>query len=79
MGNEQSQTGCHPYVRISAQRAFERIRARKETITAFEQEKTEFFNRLIEGFEKIYHNREDVLCIDGTQSQEAVLAAQLNN
>jgi dTMP kinase len=62
------------YVRISAQRAFERIRTRKETITAFEQEKTDFFNRLIEGFEEIYHNREDVLCIDGTQSQEAVLA-----
>ena len=62
------------YVRVPASCAFERRRARNETITAFEQEKTDFFNRLIEGFEQIYHNREDVICIDGTQSPEAVLA-----
>lgn len=62
------------YVRVSAPCAFERIKARKEHLTAFEQETTEFFNKLVSGFEELYKHRTDVLCIDGTQSKEDVVA-----
>lgn len=67
------------YVRINAQTAFERIRSRNEQLTAFEQEKTEFFNKLIDGFDTLLCKRESVITLDGTQAQEALLILTISH
>lgn len=77
--NQWAMKGISPhlifYVRIDAQTAFERIRARNEALTAFEQEKIDFFERVINGFETIFSKRQNVIILDGKQSPQ-VLAQQ---
>lgn len=58
------------YVHVDIDCAMQRIMSRQETITSFEQEKKEFFTRVIQGFNTIYANRADVITIDGTQPAE---------
>ena len=60
------------YVRIDAQTAFERIIKRNEALTAFEQEKIDFFERVINGFETIFSKRQNVIILDGKQSPDAL-------
>ncbi len=64
------------YVRIDQETAEQRISARG-TRSAFEKEQASFVSRLIEGFDTIYHNQQDVIHIDGSQSVESVLHATL--
>jgi len=52
--------------------ATERLRIRNLTLTSFEKEKTEFMERVLLGFNEIVKNRDNVLHIDGTKSQEDV-------
>lgn len=65
------------YLRIDYQIAFERFKRREQT-TAFEQEKSEFFKRVIEGFETIFRDRKEtlgdnsVIIVDASQSFEQV-------
>jgi dTMP kinase len=61
------------YVKVDFDTAFSRL-AQREVLTSFEQEKRDFFERIIGGFEAMYHNRADVIVVDGTQSPEAVVA-----
>ena len=53
------------YLRIDAQTAQARVRARAEKLTAFEQVEQAFFEKLINGFDAIYQNQEHVLILDG--------------
>ena len=54
------------YLQLDYRQAQERITQRNDQLTAFEQEKASFFARVLEGFEKMYHNRADVLTLDAT-------------
>jgi dTMP kinase len=53
------------YIRITPQVAYDRLVARKKALTAIEQEKQEFFERLVHGFDTLYEHRKDVITIDG--------------
>jgi dTMP kinase len=58
------------YVKVDLGIALSRIIARNDKLTSFEQEKKEFFQRLIDGFDQIYATRTDVIHIDGNQSAQ---------
>jgi dTMP kinase len=58
------------YTKISLETALNRLKKRKTIPTAFEQEKAEFTQRVINGFEMIFQHRSDVVVIDGEQKQE---------
>lgn len=60
------------YVRVDLATAQKRLIARKKELTAFEKERTNFMQRLVDGFEKLYKNRDDVIILDGTQTPESV-------
>ena len=60
------------YLRISPEKARERLYKRKEGLTAFEQEQATFTKKLIEGFEDIFKERKNVLFLKGTPSPETV-------
>jgi dTMP kinase len=60
------------YVKVDFATAFDRMARRNETPSSFEQEKKEFFNRLINGFDELYATHENVLIIDGQQPSEIV-------
>jgi dTMP kinase len=60
------------YVQIDVQTAFERLRARNLPLTSIEQEKTDFWQRVIDGYEAIFAQRSNVIIINGKQSQAAV-------
>ncbi len=60
------------YVRVDLATALARITARNEARTSFEQEKKDFFQRLITGFDELYNERNDVLILDGHQTKEAI-------
>ncbi len=64
------------YCKIDAETAFKRIVQRKQELTLFEKEKTTFFERVIEGFEKIFSGKSQVLVVDATLPAE-VLCAQV--
>ncbi len=52
------------YSKIDAVTAFKRIAQRHEALTVFEREKTIFFERVIDGFEKIFATKDNVLTVD---------------
>ncbi len=58
------------YVDIDIDTAFERITKRNEQLTAFEQEKKDFFTRVQQGYEALYANKKNVIRLDGTLSPE---------
>lgn len=65
------------YVRVNLTTSMERIAARNEKLTSFEQEKKEFFQRVIEGYDTMYQQRDDVLIIDGNRDKELVVQQTL--
>ncbi len=60
------------YVRVSPSVAQDRLKARNIKLTAFEKEGITFMQKLIDGFDTLYHTRTDVIIIDGNQSFDAV-------
>lgn len=62
------------YVKISLATSIARLKQRKTIPTAIEQEKSSFTQRVIDGFETIFHNRPDVIVLDGEQTQEKIHA-----
>jgi len=60
------------YIRIPLATALARLAKRKIQLTSFEQEEHSFTKKLIDGFDRLYANRKDVITIDGTQSIERV-------
>ncbi len=63
------------YVSIPLPLALERIKTRKKPLSSFEQEQTQFTQKLLTGFEEIFKNRKNVITLDGTQSPQEVMHA----
>jgi dTMP kinase len=61
------------YIALSYQESLTRVKKRNDEITAFEQEKEDYFKRVIAGFEALYTNRTNVIILDGTLSKEMLL------
>lgn len=68
----QRQPDLTIYIRVSAQLAYERIAKRNEQLTRIEQEKISFFQRVVDGYEELYKEKDNVIILDGTLSQQAV-------
>lgn len=60
------------YLKIDYATGFLRFKKRNETMTTFEKEKAEFFERIIEGFETIFKERNTVIKIDADQPESVV-------
>jgi len=58
------------YIRIDAQTAYQRVITRNKNLTSFEAESLEFWKKVGAGFDEMYTNRDDVLILDGTKTQE---------
>jgi dTMP kinase len=58
------------YVKIDWQIAWERIHRRGEVLTKFEQEKKDFFGRVVSGFDEIFKNKPNGIILDGSQDQD---------
>ncbi|MFA6065713.1 MAG: dTMP kinase [Candidatus Babeliaceae bacterium] len=75
--NEWVMAGIQPdltfYIDIDHADARARIHARGE-LTSFEQEKYDFFERVLQGYTTIFQHAAHVKKIDGSQSPEAVAA-----
>lgn len=61
------------YLKLDYKTAFERLNKRNEELTVFEQEKSDFFNRIIEGFNTIFKDRPNVLIVDASKPIEQVM------
>jgi dTMP kinase len=66
------------YVKVKPNTAIDRILKRGAQLTSFEKEEGgRFIERLSYGFDQLYKNREDVIIVDGNQTQEQVLQETL--
>jgi dTMP kinase len=66
------------YLKLDAQTACARVAGRGGTHDDpghFEQEKIDFWQRVIDGYEKIFATRGNVLTLDATMSEEALVDA----
>lgn len=73
--NQWAMQGITPditiYVRVDIHTAIERLNTHRTTLTAFE--KIEFLTKVLAGFEEIFHNRKDVLIVDGCKKPQEIL------
>ena len=80
--NDWAMCGIKPnltiYLKIDLQIAQERIALRAEKLTAFEKVGKDFMQSVINGFDQLYANREDVIILDGNLPT-ATLVAQVSN
>ncbi|MBN1549128.1 dTMP kinase [Candidatus Babeliales bacterium] len=53
------------YVRLDLETAMDRVKTRNKRLTDFEKESTAFFERVINGYDSLYHERDDVIILDG--------------
>lgn len=60
------------YLSISYEQAFERIHKRNEALTAYEQEKKDFYVRILNGYDAIYASRTDVTRVNAQENEETV-------
>ncbi len=60
------------YVKVDLNTALARIAERNEARTSFEQEKKDFFQRLITGFDELYKDQQNVFILDGHQTREDI-------
>lgn len=65
------------YMRIDPATALERVLKRKEALTANEQEKLDFWQRVADGYEEIFANRTDVVVLDAALSQHTLCGVAL--
>ncbi len=65
------------YLKIDYKTAFARTIRRNEQLTDFEKEKSEFFDKVIHGFDKIFEEKNklknNVIILDATKTQEELL------
>ncbi|MFA5306348.1 MAG: dTMP kinase [Candidatus Babeliales bacterium] len=54
------------YLRVDSIQACKRVRARHEALTSFEQEGMEFWQRVSNGYEKIFAARKNVIVLDAS-------------
>ncbi|MBL4587968.1 dTMP kinase [Candidatus Babeliales bacterium] len=67
------------YLKIDPQTAHERINARNETKTRFEQETEEFWHSVIDGFESIFSKRNNVITVDAKKSSADIFIDVINH
>ena len=67
------------YLEIDIQTAIKRVFKRKETLTTFEKEKVDFWQKVIKGYEQILKDRKNVIKLDATLSPEEVLQEALKH
>lgn len=60
------------YLRLDPTTALDRVRNRNEELTAFEQEKCEFWQRVSHGYDQIFAARTNVITLDGSLSQQTL-------
>jgi dTMP kinase len=60
------------YLRINPEAALARVHGRKEQLTSFEQEKLAFWERVTEGYETIFANRDNVVILDAMMPQDVL-------
>ncbi len=65
------------FIDIDPQIAIKRYLARKEQLTAFEQEKIDFWHRVSSGYHEIFKGRPEVATLDGKLSQAELLTQAL--
>jgi dTMP kinase len=66
------------YLRLDPQIAAQRIAQRNEALTAFEQEKLDFWQRVAQGYEEIFRGRNNIIALDATLPAEELLQATLS-
>lgn len=80
--NHWAMSGVKPnliiYLKIDAHTAQTRVQKRAEKPTAFEEAGAKFLEKLINGFEKLYTGRNDVLILDGNLSTTSLVAQAVN-
>jgi dTMP kinase len=65
------------YITIDPLIAQERIKARNEALTRFEQEDIDFIHRLAQGFDTLFQHRKEVITLDGTHSVQQLTQTAL--
>ena len=63
------------YVKVPIEVALERLKIRNQELTSFEKEDISFMERVSNGFEKIFKDKNHVITLDGQESPE-ILAQQ---
>ena len=58
------------YVRIEPDTAWQRIWARNEALTTFEQEGIDFLQRLAHGFDTLFESQQNVIILDGNDTPD---------
>lgn len=75
--NQWAMNGISPdmviYLRITPEKAKKRFSAREDKRTTFELRPITFWEQVIEGYENIFKNRQNVAIIDASASREQVL------
>lgn len=66
------------YVRLDWKTAFYRICQGRKELTAFEQEKKDFFERVIDGFDSLYKDNRAVCVLDGSLEQGVIAEQAIN-
>jgi dTMP kinase len=67
------------YIQIDLKTAQERIFKRNNELTSFEKEKTEFWQKVITGYNEIFKNRNNVIYLDGKKSPQDLTNEALNH
>ena len=79
--NKWAMNGLEPdliiYLKIDYKTAFARTIKRNEALTDFEKEKSDFFEKVIHGFDIIFKDKNNVVTLDATKTQEELLKEAL--
>jgi dTMP kinase len=82
MINNWTMNKTHPdlvfYVRLSVDHAIKRIKQRNKKLTSFEKEGKQFLQTLVDGFDCLFKNRSNVICLDGRNSPEIITEQAFN-
>lgn len=74
--NAWTMQGINPditiYVRVSHEVALHRLKMRNLPLTSIEQEPDSFFSLLVDGFDTIMQDKENVIIVDGNNDQDTV-------
>lgn len=65
------------YIGIDWDTAFQRLHKGRDALTAFEQEKRDFFERIAQGFSEMFKDRSHVIMLDGRQEPHTVFEQAL--
>lgn len=61
------------YLHLTPEKAMERIKANRTELTTFELRPLNFWHKVYEGYQTIFHERDNVLIIDATQEPNTIM------